>query len=816
MQITICLLLGVVSSQFISSLYFIILISVLGLALAIYIIRYCDPALYAGEATQKWFIYILIAFLVCGYLLGKIAMRQPPVLTKFITASTQGPIICEAKVLTNPIKKSRSWQMDLKLFSCQKNPKAEPESVFAKVRFYSWELLETFSKGDLIKFQGRLKNPRQYKNPGSFNYPLYLKSQGIKALATPTRAQWIVKIKPASGWFSWNWLNYMRMKIEKTILNNTDTNSAALLNAISIGQKKYLKPELRQVFSRTGVAHLLAISGLHVGFIVLLVFWLTRITLGWWPGLLNWQPLPYLASLLSLPAIWIYVSLADFPISAVRAAIMITAFILAFVSWRYKHDLLTALATAVFFILIVSPPAVFSLSFQFSVIAVFGIIVFLPIIWSKFDRFFPEPISWPKQILKRLLQLLTVTLIATLVTAPLSGYYFQQATSLGLISNIIAIPLLGLVILPLAMLSSAFTFIYAPIGAWGWQLAGSICAGLLNFLKFLDANLGFMVWSWAPNKWEVILAFACLSAVIIYRYLPYRKIILSVLSFLVILDFSFWYILPHMQHNLKINFIDVGQGDCILVQFPNQKNMLIDGGGVRGSEFDVGAKVVIPALISLGVRELDYLLLTHPHHDHYSGLGSVAQKMKPKILFHNGLGAPEDEQAEWQEFLTKVGESQVELKIIEGNSDFHPALKLKEGNSQILVFAPRPQDLRGLDLNDTSLVAKLNIGQQSILLTGDLEAAGEQILAEKNLNLQSQVLKLAHHGSETSTSLEFLEAVNPKTAIITVGQENKYGFPDKIVLDRLAEKRIKVYRTDKQGMITIKTDGNNLKIATYK
>ncbi|MFH1873969.1 MAG: DNA internalization-related competence protein ComEC/Rec2 [Pseudomonadota bacterium] len=805
MLISVCLLLGLVSSQFILFLFFIILVFVLSTL----------DSRFRGNDKKRNFIFLLLAFLICGYLLGKVSMRQPPALAEYIAASKQAPVICQAKVLTDPDFKNKIWQMDLRLIQCQKNPKSSFEPVPAKVRFYSWELLENYRAGDVIKFQGRLKNPRQYKNPGSFNYPLYLQSQGIQGLATPTKAQWIVKLQNSSSLFYLPSLKNARAKIEKTILKNTSESASGILSALAIGQKQYLGPKMRQLFSRTGVAHLLAISGLHVGFIALLVFWLTRITLGWWPRLLNWLPLPYLASLFSLPAIWLYVALAGYPVSAVRAAIMLTVFILAFVSLRYKYDLLTALAAAIFVIILVSPAAIFSLSFQFSVLAVFGLIIFFPLIWQNFEKYFSEASSWWKNIIKRITQLLIVTVTATLVTAPLSGYYFQQITGIGIIANIVAVPLVGVIILPIAMFGAVFTLIYEPIGAFGFKLAGSVCAALLDFLQLLDAKLDFLVISWAPNKWEVVLALTVISAVLMFRYLPYKKIILSVIGFLIILDFSFWYILPYFQNKLKINFIDVGQGDCMLVQFPNQKKMLIDGGGIKGSEFDIGEKVVVPVLLNLGVRHLDYILLTHPHHDHYGGLGAVAQKLGAPVLYYNGLAAPEDEQDQWADFLTKALQSQVQLKQLDGHADFQPALILNEGGVQILVYAPRPKDLSALDLNDTSLVTQLKFGEQKILLTGDLEATGEQILTEKGVNLKSQVLKLGHHGSKTSTTSEFLEKVSPEIAVITVGQGNKYGFPNEVVLDRLQERRIKIYRTDLEGMITVKTNGHNLDVSTY-
>jgi competence protein ComEC len=270
-----------------------------------------------------------------------------------------------------------------------------------------------------------------------------------------------------------------------------------------------------------------------------------------------------------------------------------------------------------------------------------------------------------------------------------------------------------------------------------------------------------------------------------------------------------------MNGRLEVKFLDVGQGDSIVVRFPNGHVTLVDGGGIKGSDFDVGRNIVAPALLRMGIHRVDDMILTHPHHDHYKGLAYIAEKFRPDVLYTNGQAAPEDEITEWEDFLVRLKGADVPLRSVIGTGGGSSSLTVEEGGARLELFSLRPKDISLLDPNDGSLVIKITYKDRSIVLTGDLMDMGERMLLEARPDLSGDVLKVAHHGSETSTSSLLIEAVRPKIAVISVGENNQYGMPDEVVLKGLKNAGAEVYRTDLDGAVTISTDGKTVDVDTF-
>lgn len=262
---------------------------------------------------------------------------------------------------------------------------------------------------------------------------------------------------------------------------------------------------------------------------------------------------------------------------------------------------------------------------------------------------------------------------------------------------------------------------------------------------------------------------------------------------------------------LKITFVDVGQGDSAVVQLPDGKVWVIDGGGIKGSDWDIGRFVVAPFLWEEGIHKIDALFLSHPHHDHYKGLTFLVEKFHPKILYTNGDNAPQSEDMEWVEFLKVVEKEHLDVVRVTNQTK-----SLEESGVHLQFLAPGPQGtVSHFDTNDNSIVMKLTFGKIKFLFPGDLMELGETMLLERKPDLKADVLKLGHHGSETSTEESFLEAVQPQYAIVSAGAYNSYGVPDQIILDRLYRRGIAIFRTDRQGAITVVTDGESLSIKTF-
>lgn len=774
MPICACLLLGQTSQLFLSNKIFILI-----LCAAIFVL-----GAFAKRVDRASFLFvaILIAFAVSGRLLGWTVLKPMPE----IQLGSQSPQLCEGVIRENPEFAERGWRFDVSLERCGQG----------NVRLFTPELFETLEKGDPVRFLAKFKKPKAFKNPGSFNYPLFLTTQGIAATGSLVGPKWIIKIGESNLNLPQRIISRGRNSIDKAIEQAVSGDAAGILRAITIGKRNLISQNLRDAFSHTGVAHLLAISGLHVGYVALIIFSLVRLILGLWPRLpLTW-PAQRVAAIVSLPFVWLYVAVAGFPISAVRAGIMLTVFLIAlFFLWR--RDLLSALATAVFAILIVSPASLYSTSFQLSVVSVFAIIVLTPIIVGRF-----------KGKTHRLFSVVAVTIAATLGSAPLVAYYFHFVSAVGFFANIAAVPFAGVVLMPLAIGASVLTVIYAPYGIYLWKAAAIATSFLIRFVLFLDRHTGVIVFSWAPSIAEVLLAYAAIATAVFWKKLSYKRLAVGVLTVLFIADVGYWHVWPVINQNLEVTFFDVGQGDSILVRFPNNHVTLVDGGGIKGSDFDVGNNIVSPALLRMGIYNVDDMILTHPHHDHYKGLAAIAENFRPHVLYTNGGDAPEEESADWEDFLTRVKSSNVRIENASG-------LILEEGGASLTVFAPKVKDINILDPNDASLVIRLTYKNRNILLTGDLMDFGERMLLADQPDLTGDVLKVAHHGSDSSTSVELLKAVKPQTVIITVGENNQYGVPDQIVIDRLNEIGAKIYRTDLDGAITIMTDGNLLGVDTF-
>lgn len=802
-----CLALGLASSLFFSAEFFITIIILASFFLLLF-------SIYRKQAPDLFFI-ILLCFVAAGRLLGAVSLGESDGVLKLIAWSKEAPVICDGRIVSDPHKSETAWNMDVSLSACARNVGQEMRTVHGQIRLFSRELAGEFIKGDYVKFRAAVSRARQFKNPGSFDYRLYLKTQGIDAVGSLSGPGWILKTGEVKPFLPSRIISAVRQKIDHAISSSAKGDEAGFLKTIILGKRDEISDETRQSFARAGVAHLLAISGLHVGFLAIVVFFVARLFLGWCPYLILKKPLPYISTLISIPVVWFYVAIAGFPFSALRAAIMLSVFALAFLSMRYRNDLLSSLAAAAFVILLIFPASLFSVSLQLSVFAVLAIIVIAPRIINLAKGPLEEKNFKGKSTLFRLIDIVAVTLAATVSTAPLIAYHFHYVTGVGLIANIAAVPFFGLLVMPISFLAAAGSLVFGSSAAFLWKPAVLAASGMIKFVYFLDSHAGGLVFPWVPSAKELFLIFTVFAVVALWRRLPYKRALAPVFALILISCYGYGYARALLNPEMKVTFFDVGQGDSIAIEFPNGRVFMIDGGGIKGSNFDIGEYVLTPALLSRGIRKVDRIILSHPHHDHYKGLGAVCLRFHPDVLYTNGAAVPEDEKEDWDEFSNRVNKSGVEMISLNGKGGADPALSIKEGGAVVDLYSLRKRDVDLLDLNDASLLVRLTFKNRSFLFTGDLTEAGERMWITAGANLKSELLKLGHHGSGTSTGEEFLAAVNPKIAVVTAGENNKYGFPDDEVLERLKRAGIKIYRTDKDGAVTITTDGNSLKVDTF-
>ncbi len=627
-----------------------------------------------------------------------------------------------------------------------------------------------------IKVEGKLEKPTEARNPKMFDYQLYLKSKKIHYILYTNRSN-IEVIKSKNDKIT---LLGLRNNIKEYIYEKTLKmlpNNGPVLLSISFGDKDILDEELYENFRLSGIAHILAVSGLHFG---LLSIFLNAILLK-----LRLKETKRIVILLSI--IWMFTILVGFTPSAIRASIMVTLFTLSNILDR-KYDLFTSLSTVAFIVLLINPFLIFSIGFQLSFGAVLSIGLFYNPIHKRLVRLLPESIN----------KLFSVTLSAQLGTVPLTAYYFNILSPWALFINIIMVLLVGYIV-PMIFIFLIFLFIHESISI--------IIAPVLNILIKLLIHIA---------KFNSFLPFNNINVIspsLLFLIFYYSIIILSlnenrkslninkkrIILILFSIYLSIYLISVFYPRDLKITFVDVGQGDCILIQTPRGQNILIDGGKSIKEDF------LKEFLLKNRIGKIDLAVISHIHDDHIGGIINLLGEVNIGLILMPKTPFSSEESILLNEKTYKEG---VEIIYIDRNHTIRV-----EQDLVLKAINPSKDILRstGNDENNNSLVILLDYKNFESLFTGDIEKETENDIITKVHDIDIDVLKVAHHGSDTSTTQGFLDSFTPETAVIQVGK-NTYGHPNKTVLSRLRKNNIEVYRNDINGAVILKTDGNDYKV----
>ena len=646
-----------------------------------------------------------------------------------------------------------------------------------------------YEYGDVLKIKGKLERPIKQKNFGEFDYESYLAREKIFTYLNIWQERDILKIGENDLNLLVSFSLSARNKIKEITEQTLPPPYNYLLIGMLLGEKSFILPHLKEVFTEAGVMHILAVSGLHVGIIAMALL-----------ALLSMLKLPKKLKLFTLILILImYASITGFRPSVLRATIMFILLIGGKLINR-SRNLNISLFFAAFLILLLNPLILYDAGFLLSFIVTFFIINLSPILQGLFSKI----VVWIKNPL-------AVSTAAWVGIFPLSAYFFSKVSIISIISNIFIIPLTGIAVI--------LGFITFFIGLMSISLAGlfsNLNYLVLNLITLISKSFSSLPFAFIyvaqPSVTVIILYYLTVFFIIEIFYKKTLSPKIKKKATLIVLSVTLLIIIVQVFYpagNLKVNFINVGEGDCILIEAPNKINILIDGGGTPQSDFDVGSKIVVPYLRRKGINEIDLLILTHPHLDHLEGLLPVLKEFKVGMVLDSGLIC---DISAYKEFISLIQKKGIPYHKAKAGDNF-----IFSNNLEIFLLNPLYDSYfyDESDFNNASIVVKLFYKNADFLFTGDIEGAAEKKLLIWQNILQSDVLKVGHHGSSTSTNLEFLDKVDPGIAVITVGKNN-FGHPSQKIIERLEDKNIQIYRTDEDGTIIIRTNGQEYWIRTLR
>ncbi len=651
-----------------------------------------------------------------------------------------------------------------------------------KIRLLSDQIIEP---GSGIEFTGTVIPVSEKRNPGQFNYKQYLSSRGI---SVQVKTDSLISTAKRSGVLRWVW---WREKAQLLAEQNFNAETAPIAKALLLGNKQDLEGKSKQAFARAGLSHILAVSGLHVGFIVA-PFWLL-IPLFWTRKYGKQTGLAVLILVL-----WFYAGLTGFSSSVLRASLMAV-----FLTWgklfRRSPDSINLTASAAVVLLMIRPSQLFEIGFQLSFSAVFIILLILPVIqralpyWMRL-RWYAKPIM-----------VVVVSVVVQLGLYPLQVYYFGEVSMVSPVANALFVPLLGLIV-PFSLVCILVSAVVPVLGE------------ILNIpaLFFLEAMNAFVQWStgfeWAWMELDrpsfLIFPLWCSMILFIASWrVPEMKWKLLNVSLVLLCVLQVQQLISQASNSdMRVTFFDVGQGDAALIQTPNGKNVLIDA-GVWSPGYNSGKSVLLPFFEDQGVEKLDAVVLSHPHADHIGGILSLIDGIRIDTIYNSGF---EYESALYHKYLQKAAEKNIPVKELTLGDQLNV-----DPSVLMLVLGP-DGTIHDQDPNQHSVVMELIYGDTEILFTGD---AGEdqeiRLVDEYGGMLDTDLLKVGHHGSRTSSESDFLDLVTPQIGVVSLAEQNRFGHPHQEAIQRLLNTDTELYYTSRDKALIFIADREKIQKAEW-
>ena len=710
----------------------------------------------------------------------------------------------------------------------------------------------TWPVGARVRVVGLLRTPRNFCNPGGYDFERALARRGVFVTMFLWDDGAIDLLAPPSGGF-FTALATIRARMDARIGAAADEPARGFMAAVLLGEGGAVDRELRWTLARTGLAHVVSVSGFHVAVVAGAGIVGARWLLGrsaWL--LLRWNA-SKVAALAGLLPVLVYAGIAGGSVPASRAVLMYAGLLAALLLDR-PADALRSLAAAALVLAIGVPDVAADISFELSFVSVAALV--LAARWvglvsrgvmsagatttgvaeMRGRTRVPAGLGTLAVLARRaaaqlVVQPLGVTIAAVAATAPLTAWHFQQVSLIAPLANILALPLLG----PATLLPGLAALPFLAAAPWLADTLLGLAAGAadlgLRLAVGLAAIPGAALATPMPSAFEICLCYAMLALPLVPARVERRPeerrrqerrqeegslasanipawrprcALAWALLIAATADVGYWIWERTGNPNLRVTYLSVGHGDAAVVELPRGGVIVIDGGGFPG-DFDTGERLIAPFLRSRKILSVEALVLSHPNLDHYGGLAHLAEHFAPREFWSNGMSSAGTSFARLERALDRAG---TRRRVLRRGV---PPLTLGSVRIEVLGPGARPGD----DANSGGLVLRLSHGTASFLFTGDIEQRAEADLVDAASPLASAVIKVAHHGSATSTSPALLAAVAPRVAVISVGADSRFGLPAPEVVERLDAAGAGVWRTDRDGAVRIESDGTRLAVSAF-
>ena len=780
------------------------------------------PGLLSQGVSWRFPLFALLCFCALGFLAGRLARPDfpaPPGLEPFLDR-TQTLFLGTVSSPPDfyPDKTRFSVQLHAAVLEGQSLPlRGGVLLTLGKTRTMPAE----WFPGDKLALRLSLKHLHNFDNPGGYDYVRSQAERGIYARAYVPDDRFMVKLTESSSSFPMAFVQEFRSGLERFrqrallwLRGNLTPDGTAFYAGLLLGYQNLLSDSWREHLNRAGVTHLLSISGLHMGLVALLVFWIVKRLLRMlFPIILSRLDDQRIAVWPALLAAATYALIAGFSVPPIWRSMIMLTLCFGAAYWYIAADPFSVLAASALIILLVDPNSLWQISFQLTFVCMFAIFCLYP----RFERFHLTTVyaaltrnKFPGSLIAPFEEAFWLSLAVNIMVLPLTAYYFQGISLAGFLANIVLVPLTGFLVLPLGLAGLGIFAFNDKLALPILKLGGFFLEVFQALLAWFSQLSWSYFWVGSVSIFFLVVFYAAL-AVLLSPWRP--RIKAMAVTLLMVLGFGVTFFQQDLNQangpgKLQVTSIDVGQGISTLLRFPSGATMLVDGGGFYNDAFDVGRAVLAPFLWHSGIRRLDYVVLSHDHPDHRNGLTFV--------LSHFDVGCL------WESGLTDSSQSGSELAGIAARRKI-PVRQLGEiigrhtiDGCEVQVVHPGSSYLEnrwdGRNLNNVSLVLEVTFGETTLILPGDIDQSVEPLLFHDRIPSGHLLLVSPHHGSEHSNPPSLFDYLRPQSVVFSCGYDNLFGFPSPAVLAECRKRNIPVFRTDLQGAIRATSDGSRWEI----